>query len=617
MKRSLGFTLVELLAVIAIVGILTLIAVPNAIKLYNEAILKEMVVQESNIKNAANIYLEDYCNSKLDDRLICPSSYEEVNNKDEKYVCLSDLQEANDSYIGSVKYKKDSCKGIIVYKKDKDTDLYIDAKTYLYCGNSDTGEYNYITDETINPADYSRCNIKLNNEMYYFNVMEEKLSEIHLILQRENELVVQMSNETNTSNDREKIKKEIQELNKEINSLYDFKYLDAMILHKDNILTGKYVVKVVSSSGLKLDSLTFNDYVKDEDTVKKAIKDVSYFRSYIGAEENALEYRLEFNKCENDSCKLDIVKNMVMRIYELSYNATYNNTYIDDDLVNINLEIQKLFDNLDVFSKKTDNSSISKSIVFPTGKDVLNKNNSKIIYEEASSYLKNIKSDLNTSAAWEDEVSMYETAKGALSNIISITDRQSELINNCISNSSVNDELNELYNEIENIKNNTTFNTNKILSDSTYYKDYLLYDLSDNDLKNISCSNSKSSSVISKYQRKINLNIVSINANIDKAKVLIDFVKCNDSSCVLDVVKGILNTMIGLSDKAMSVGDILREEYNIEYTTYFKALNHIALISKNDSYSTKSLGIDNTNILTLENAKSAKEVLNSKISNIK
>lgn len=113
MNRN-GFTLVELLAVIAIVGILTLIAVPNAIKLYNEAILKEMVVQESNIKNAANIYLEDYCNSKLDDRLICPSSYEEVNNKDEKYVCLSDLQEANDSYIGSVKYKKDSCKGIIV-----------------------------------------------------------------------------------------------------------------------------------------------------------------------------------------------------------------------------------------------------------------------------------------------------------------------------------------------------------------------------------------------------------------------------------------------------------------------------------------------------------------------
>lgn len=612
-----GFTLVELLAVIAILGILTLIAVPNVIKLYNEAVLREMVVQESNVMNAANIYLEDYCNSKLDDRLVCPSSYEEVNSKDEKYVCLSDLQEASDSYIGNVKYKKDSCEGIIVYGKDKETGLYTEAKTYLYCGNSDTLEYNYITDETINPQDYSRCNIKVNNEMYYFRIMEEKLSEIHSILQRDYELVVQMGNETNTSDDRESIKKEIIEHNKEINNIYDYKYLDEMILHKDNKLTGKYVVRVVSSSGLKLDDLTYSDYVKDEDIVNKAIRDVIYFRSYIGAEENALEYRLEFKKCDSDSCKIDVVKNMVMRIYELSYNTTYNTTNNEDDLVSINMEIQKLFDNLDIFSNNMNNSSISKSSVFPSGKDVLTKDNSKKIYDEASLYLKNSNDQLDTSSVWEDEVSMYETAKGALREVISLTNEQSKLINSCGSDTLTNSKLNELYDEIENIKDKTTFNTNKILGDSSYYKDYLLYDLSNNDLKNISCSNSESSSVISKYQRMMNLNIISINANIDKAKVLIDFSKCSDSSCILDVVKNILNNMVSLSDKAITSSESAREEYNIEYTTYFKSLNHIALISENNNYSTSSLGIDNTNILTLENAKSVKEILNSKISNIK
>ena len=117
MKNKRGFTLIELLAVIAIIAILTLMAVPAVIKIYNENVIKAMHVQESEIKEAANLFVEDYCNSSIDQTKICPKSYSTPVN-DKKTVCLQDLQNNSDKYIGTVKYKGSDCKGYVTYYLD-------------------------------------------------------------------------------------------------------------------------------------------------------------------------------------------------------------------------------------------------------------------------------------------------------------------------------------------------------------------------------------------------------------------------------------------------------------------------------------------------------------------
>lgn len=564
------------------------------------------------------------CISELVDESICPSSYHEVNSDGEKYICLSDLQEGETSYIQSVKYKNQYCKGIIVYTNDEEIGLNDNSKVYLYCGNADDDKYDYVTDESIDPTKYSRCNIKVNSDLYYIQLMEMKLVEIHSVLQKENELIVQASNDISSLTQRETIKKEVAKLNEEINKIYNYEYLNNKIFNKDNKLTGKYVVQDVSVSGLKLGDLTYSDFVKDKKIIDEAMKSISYFRSYLGASQNALEYRFEFNKCKDNNCKLDIVSDIVNRIYELSYTATFSSTNIDDDLICINLEVQKLFDNLDIFSEKMNDNLISKNSIFPNGKDTLNSENSKKVYQDASIYIKqNTDKDLRNPNIWFDQISMYQTAKGLVEEILSITNRQDELITKCSSSISeedrnnIQEEINALYNEIERIIITASFNNIKILSDSNHYNDYLLYDLSDNNLKNISCTASSSNKVVIDYQSKINLNIVSLNAHINKANKLVEFAECNDTKCVNDVVVNILNAMLELSDKAINTDDNNRKEYNIEYVTYFKALDHISEISENDNYSAKGLGTDTTNILTIRSANSAKSLIKDIIFNIK
>lgn len=147
MINKKGFTLIELLATIAIISLLTLVAVPSAIKLYNNGVQKQMLVQESEVKNASNLFLTDYCLDSIDEKE-CPESIVKQN-----YVCLSDLQTDNIKYIGKVLYKKQACDGVIVYD---DIESYDNGKAYLFC-DYDGKDFGYVTDKSYYISKYSSC----------------------------------------------------------------------------------------------------------------------------------------------------------------------------------------------------------------------------------------------------------------------------------------------------------------------------------------------------------------------------------------------------------------------------------------------------------------------------
>ena len=155
MKNKNGFTLIELLVVIAIIALLILIAVPAALKIYNENVIKSMYIQEAQVKDAANLFVEDYCNSPIDQTMICPKSYSTPVN-DKKTVCLQDLQNSSNKYIGTIKYKGSDCKGYVTYYYDSKLGTYENPKTYLFCGKDKDNNYEYVTNNDYDFKEYCK-----------------------------------------------------------------------------------------------------------------------------------------------------------------------------------------------------------------------------------------------------------------------------------------------------------------------------------------------------------------------------------------------------------------------------------------------------------------------------
>lgn len=67
MKNKKGFTLVEIVAAIAIMAIIGLIAVPSVIKKFNTSRIQAMAIQENKLVEAGDILLDDYCRDAIDE----------------------------------------------------------------------------------------------------------------------------------------------------------------------------------------------------------------------------------------------------------------------------------------------------------------------------------------------------------------------------------------------------------------------------------------------------------------------------------------------------------------------------------------------------------------------
>ena len=184
MKNKRGFTLVELLAVIAIIAVLTLIAVPAALKIYNENVIKSMHIQEGQVKDAANLFVEDYCKSSIDQTKICPKSYSTPVN-DKKTVCLQDLQNSSEKYIGTIKYKSSDCKGYVTYYLDSETGVYGNEKAYLFCGLNEDGTFEYVTDSNFDKNEFCKCGddeqICNSSKLLLFDVLENDYNNNQLV----------------------------------------------------------------------------------------------------------------------------------------------------------------------------------------------------------------------------------------------------------------------------------------------------------------------------------------------------------------------------------------------------------------------------------------------------
>ena len=80
MKNKKGFTLVELLAVIAIMAILLIIALPNVLKMFNESKEKIFLTESKSVfKEAINQTIKD---RNFSDVIYCKSMNDEVNPLD-------------------------------------------------------------------------------------------------------------------------------------------------------------------------------------------------------------------------------------------------------------------------------------------------------------------------------------------------------------------------------------------------------------------------------------------------------------------------------------------------------------------------------------------------------
>ena len=144
-----GFTLVEIIAAVAIMALLVTIAGTNLIKKYNESKINAIIVQEEQIVQSGDLVVNDYCKSPINDSYLlqCDNYYQSyVDSNDDlviedglytKYICIKDLKDLN-YYSEKLQFSGAECSGVVIYKIDERTDLQKDSFTIIKCGEGYT-----------------------------------------------------------------------------------------------------------------------------------------------------------------------------------------------------------------------------------------------------------------------------------------------------------------------------------------------------------------------------------------------------------------------------------------------------------------------------------------------
>lgn len=123
-----GFTLVELLVIIGLIGLLLVIIVPSTIKILDSSIENTMKIQEEEIEDAAQMYLEDFCKTPIDNTKTCTLSKTVTdgiayfNGEINLNILVSN------NYIDEIKLRDQDCTGKVIFSKNE-------AQAFLNCGN--------------------------------------------------------------------------------------------------------------------------------------------------------------------------------------------------------------------------------------------------------------------------------------------------------------------------------------------------------------------------------------------------------------------------------------------------------------------------------------------------
>lgn len=131
MKKN-GFTLTEILVVLALIGLLLVIVVPRIGNSLNKGTEKAMKVQEGELKDAGLMFLEDMCKNPIE-KGKCPATikYNNTTNTYSGYVLLNTL--LSEKYIDEIKLDKQACNACVKYSNNE-------AKAYIKCGTAYTTE---------------------------------------------------------------------------------------------------------------------------------------------------------------------------------------------------------------------------------------------------------------------------------------------------------------------------------------------------------------------------------------------------------------------------------------------------------------------------------------------